>query len=71
MTASTLIMSLIRYGMAVVGSMAYEQSLQRLDTAILNVTARRVLGVGQSGRIPTLHITAGMKSYHNVYSRDL
>ena len=66
MTASTLIYSLLRYGLAVTGSMAYEQSLQKLDAAVINVTARKILGVGTSARLPTLHIGAGVKSMRNL-----
>ena len=67
MTASTLIYSPLRYGLAVTGSMAYEQSLQKLDAAVINVTARKILGVGTSARLPTLHIGAGVKSMRNLY----
>ena len=67
MTSNSLITSLLTYGLAVTGSMAYEQLLSKVDAAIINVTARKILGVGASARIPALHLTAGVKSIHNLY----
>ena len=47
--------------------MAYGQPLLRLDAAIVEVAARRILGVGLSARLPALHITAGIKFLRNLY----
>ena len=67
MTANSLVTSLLRYGLASVGSGAYEQPLSRIDAAAINITARRVLWVTCSARLPTLHASAGVKSIHNQY----
>ena len=66
MTTNTSICSLLRFGLAVAGSVAYEQLLLRLDTAVINVAARRIIGVGVSARLPTLRVSAGVKSMRNV-----
>ena len=58
MTAEALIASFPRYALAITGSMAYEQSLKRLDTIVVNATARRVLGTGVSARLLTLRKSA-------------
>ena len=47
MTTDASVTSLLRYGLAITGSLAYEQSLVKLDTAVVNVTARRILVAGQ------------------------
>ena len=67
MTADTLLVSLLRYGLAVTGSMSCEQSPSRLDVAVINVAARRILGVNISARLPTLLAPAGLKSIRNFY----
>ena len=69
MTAETLITSLIRYGLSVWGAMAYEQYLKKIDTAVINPMARKVLGTGISARLPTLHATAGVKSMRNIFAQ--
>ena len=67
MTSNALITSLWRYGLAVTGFMAYEQSLSKVDTVVINVAARRILGVGPSARLPALRSTAGAKSIRNLW----
>ena len=47
--------------------MANEQSLSKEDTAVINVAARRILGVGPSASAPALHSTAGVKSIRNLW----
>ena len=68
-TADALIPGLSRYGLSVVGSGANEQSLRRIDTCIINVAARRVLGAGRSASLSPLHVAAGMQSIHNPYTQ--
>ena len=67
MTGEALAVSLIRYGLVVMGSGAYEQSLNALEVGVVNVLVRRVCGVGRSARLPVLHSTAGLLSVHNLY----
>ena len=69
MPADSLVTGLLRYGLAVVGSCAYEQPLARVDKAVINVTARRVLGVGRPARIPSPHSVAGARPINNLYMR--
>ena len=66
-TAGALVTSLLRYEVSVHGSGPYEQFLSRIDTCIINITARRVIGAGRSTRFPVLLATAGMKSIRNLY----
>ena len=54
-TAEALIASFPRYALAITGSMAYEQSLKRLDASVVNTTASRAPGPGVSARLLTLH----------------
>ena len=42
-------------------------SLSRIGTNIINVRARRILGVGPSARLPALHGAAGVRAINNVY----
>ena len=46
--------------------MAYEQYL-KIDTAIVNPMARKVLGTGILARLLTLHAAAGVKSACNIF----
>ena len=47
--------------------MANEQSLSKVVTAVINVAARRIPGVGPSARAPALRSTAGVKSIRNLW----
>ena len=69
MTSNALVTSLLRYGLAVAGSMAYEQSLVIIDATAINEIAPRILGVRHSARIPAAHSTAGVKSVNNLNLR--
>ena len=50
-----------------VGSAAYGQSLRALDTCVIHVMARRVVGVSRSARLPVLLAAAGFLSAHNLF----
>ena len=67
MTADSLVTSLLRYGLGVIGSGAHEQALSRIGTNIINVMARRILGVGPSARLPALHVAAGVRAINNLF----
>ena len=69
LTGDALVISLMRYALAVIGSGMYEQSLRRLEVCVVNVLARKVIGVGRSARLPVLHATAGILSAHNLYAQ--
>ena len=66
-THAALLTSLMGYGLAVVGSGAYEKDLRRLGTQGANVTARRITGISRSARLEVLHAAAGIWSIHNQY----
>ena len=68
-TADALVTSLLRYGLGTYGSGAYEQCLRKIDTCVVNVVARKVLGVGRSARLPILHATAGAQAMRNLYTQ--
>ena len=70
-TADALIPSLLCYGLAVYGPGAFGQYLRGLDTFIVKVPARKVLGVGRSARLPALLPTAGSSSIHNLYLKHV
>ena len=55
--------------LSVVDSGAYEQLFYEISTCVTNVTAGKVIGVARSARLPVLLVTAGMKSFHNLYMR--
>ena len=67
MTANSVVTSSSRHGLAAVGSEAYEKSLARANSTVINITARRVFGVTSSGRLPALHAAAGMKSTRDLF----
>ena len=66
-TGEALIVSLLRYCIALIGTGAYEKDMRRLEVCILNVLPRRVAGESRSARILVLHATAGLISVHNLY----
>ena len=66
-TGEALVVSLLRFGLTVVGSGLADGLMRRLDTTILNVMARRTTGVARTARIPVLHATAGILSAHNLF----
>ena len=58
-THSALLTNLSSYGLVVVGSGAYEVGWRRLNVQLANVSARRIVGIGQSAQLTALHIAAG------------
>ena len=67
LTGEALVISLLRYCFAVVGSGLPECLFRRIDTQLINPLARKVAGVGPSARIPVLHAVAGHTSAHNLF----
>ena len=67
LTHDALITSLLRYAMVVVGSCAPDDLINRIDTTIINVAARRISRLPLSTRIETLHFLSGTNSYRNMY----
>ena len=65
-THLALVTSLIQYGLVTFGSHIYEKQLDRLDTQVINVAARRITGVHRSARLEVLRLTAGVTSVRNM-----
>ena len=70
LTGKALVLSLLRYGLTVTGSGMNDKDMQRIDTRVVNVLARRILGVGPSARLPVLHAVAGVESMNNLYVQN-
>ena len=67
LTGKSLVLSLLRYGLNIVGSGLSEKS-RRIDARIINVLARKITGVGPSARLPVLHALAGVETAHNMFT---
>ena len=67
LTGDTLITSLLRYGLAVVGSGLSDEAMRRVNTCVLNVMARKIVGVNRTARVPILHAVSGILSIHNLF----
>ena len=66
-TAGSLVTSVLRYSLGVIGSGAYGQSQSRIGTNIVYVMARRIRDAGLSARLPALHGAAGARTINNLY----
>ena len=64
---AALLTSLITYGLAAMGGMAYESCLHRLETQQTNIAARRVVGVSRSARLAVLHMVADVMSARKLF----
>ena len=66
MTHDALINSLLRYALAIMGAHLPQDLLQKIDTCITNVAARKIIGVDRTARIETLHFVAGTQTFRNM-----
>ena len=66
-THDSLLVSLLRYGLILMGSGLFECQLASIETKIANVVARRITGVGRSARLMTLHIAADIMPARNLF----
>ena len=64
-THSTLLTSLMRYGMRVVDSGAREKASGEMGARSINVSARRITGISRSARLEVLFMAAGSWSVQN------
>ena len=64
---ATLLTSLMTYGMAATGGTAYEKCLDRLETLVTNINARRITGASRSARLAVLHMVADVTSARNLF----
>ena len=67
LTGEALVTSLLRYGLAVTGSGAYEQAISSLDVGVVNIMARKIAGVGCTARLVALHAASGVLAVNNLY----
>ena len=67
-THDALLTSLLRYGLVVMGSCIPDDLMDKLDTQIINVAARRIVGLPITTRVEALHFIAGTHSSRNLYS---
>ena len=70
LTGEALVVSLMRYCCSVVGSGAYEPSIRALDTSVIHVVARKVVGVSRPARLPVPLAAAGFLSAHNLHAQQ-
>ena len=66
-THDALISILLRYGLAVLGSCAPDDLINRLETQVINIASRRITGLPINARIEALHFEAGTHSMRNLY----
>ena len=63
----TIVTSLLRYGLVVMGSCLPPDLVNKIDVCVVNVAARRITGLDSSVRIESLHFLAATSSYQNLY----
>ena len=67
LSGQALVISFLSYGFGVKGSGMAEDHLEKIDTSVLNILARRVVGVGPSARSPAFHAMAGLSAERNLF----
>ena len=66
-TYDAVVLSLLRYSLIFTGSCLPMDLAAKVDTRIVNISARKMLGVDATIRIESLHFLAGTRSYNNMY----
>ena len=66
-THDALLVSMLRYGLTVVGSCMPDDLLARIDVHVINTASRRITGLPIFTRIEALHFLAGTQSIRNLY----
>ena len=66
-TAHSLVESVISYGLATAGTRWEERGAGQIDRAVINKTARKVIGTNMTIRIETLMMLADMRNAMNHY----
>ena len=67
LTGQAPVTSLLRYGYVVTGSGMSDAQVRQINTRLLNVLARRNVGVGPSARLRGLFAMAGILDSYNLY----
>ena len=65
-----LLTSLSGFALVTIGSGAYERGLRSLATQHANVSARRITDISRSARLAALHMSADVRSAHNLSIRQ-
>ena len=68
-TRDALIVSLLRYGLVVVGSCVPDDLMTRMDVHIVDTASRRITGLPVFLRVEALHFLAQTQSMRNLYIR--
>ena len=68
-THDALINSLLRYGLVFTGTCLPDDLLNKLDTGVINIAARRISGLPRIARIEALHFVSGTHSSRNLYAQ--
>ena len=69
-TGNTLLVASVRQGMAAYSSGTYEQGSTKIDTRVINPSARRILAISHLARPRVLPACEGLISVHNQYFRQ-
>ena len=67
LTCEALVVSLLRYGLAIVGSGLSDMAMAGLDTCVPNIMARKISGVPRTAGVPVLRAVSGVLSAHNLF----
>ena len=67
LTCEALAVSLLRYGLTIVGSGLSDKAMSGLDTCVLNIMARKISGVPRTARVSVLRAVSGALSAHNLF----
>ena len=68
-THDALITSLLRYDLILTGSCLPDDLLNKIDTGIINIASRRIVGLPRTTRIEALHFASGTLSIRNLYTQ--
>ena len=69
LTGDALVVSLLRYGLATIGSGLEKKGMDRVDKRVVNVLSRMVLGVSRTARLPILHAASGVLTMNNLFTQ--
>ena len=68
-THDAVILSLVRYGLAILGSCYPEDLANQMDIQIINTASRKVADLPKTTRIETLHFSNNTWSFRNIFIR--
>ena len=68
MARDSVIGSILRYGLVLTGSCFPPDLMRKMNTQILNISARKVGGIARTARIESLHFVTEVMSFYNMYA---